>query len=424
MKLKKEWIIYIGIAIVTVLLNVLAWNSTAFCDAYIAYVFPIWVNTYGRLTGLFSFSVGEWLIVAGIVLVAMAVLLGVLAILLKVVGVCKQYFVRDKKTLEDSQVRESYQFSKISLKKVITAYYRFFAWTLLIVCVIMTLNCSILYHASTFSQKYFGDNTKESTKVDSSEYTIADVIRLYNYVAEQCNELCQKVERAEDGTILYHGVNQQGEPVDMEDKAIEVMQQLGKTYGQLDGYYPRPKPMMFSDFMCQQYMCGYYFPFSMEANYNDVMYIMNKPASMCHELAHLRGYIYEDEANFISYLACVSSDDVIFQYAGYLSVVNYLINDLNKAIQTSPEAYKKALEEVQPISMYAIVQEDNIFVTEEEWERINGKALIDTETVDEISDTFTDTTLKLNGVSDGMVSYSRVVKLLLQYYDYNSAVQE
>ena len=56
----------------------------------------------------------------------------------------------------------------------------------------------------------------------------------------------------------------------------------------------------------------------MEANYNDVMYIMNKPDTFCHELAHLRGYIYEDEANFIGYLACVESEDAFFQYAGYL----------------------------------------------------------------------------------------------------------
>ena len=71
-----EWILFISITMVTVLLNVIAWNSTAFCDAYITYIFPIWVNTYGRLTGLFPFSVGEWLIVAGVVLVVGAMLLG------------------------------------------------------------------------------------------------------------------------------------------------------------------------------------------------------------------------------------------------------------------------------------------------------------------------------------------------------------
>ena len=66
---------------------------------------------------------------------------------------------------------------------------------------------------------------------------------------------------------------------------------------------------------------------------------------------------------------------------------------------------------------------DNVFVTDEEWERINGKALIDTETVDEISDVVVDTTLKVNGVKDGMISYNRVVKLLLLYYGTQGAVQ-
>ena len=409
-KIKKQWIIYMSIAIATVLLNVIAWNSTAFCDAYIAYIFPIWLNTYGRITGLFPFSIGEWMIVAGVVLVAVAVLLVVPQLFLLMRRVRKynsEVSITEDESLESRCGEEKAGIGRC-FGKFVRNFNRFFAWTLLIVCAIMTLNCSILYHASTFSEKYFGEDTRE--------YTIEDLITVYNYVASACNEFCQSMERDEDGTILYTGLDTEGNSVDMENKAIEAMRQLGITYPQLDGYYPRPKKMMFSDFMCQQYMCGYYFPFSLEANYNDVMYIMNKPASMCHELAHLRGYIFEDEANFIAYLACVESDDEVFQYAGYLSVLNYLINDLYKAMQTNPQDYEAALETVQPISMYAIVQEDNIFVTDREWDRIHEKALFDTETVDEVSDTFTDTTLKLNGVSDGMVSYSRVVRLLLQYY--------
>ena len=62
------------------------------------------------------------------------------------------------------------------------------------------------------------------------------------------------------------------------------------------------------------------------------------------------------------------------------------------------------------------VHADNIFVKQEEWDRINGKAILDTEVVEAVSDSVTETSLKLNGVSDGMVSYSRVVELLLQYY--------
>ena len=65
------------------------------------------------------------------------------------------------------------------------------------------------------------------------------------------------------------------------------------------------------------------------------------------------------------------------------------------------------------------VWKDNIFVSDEEWDRINGKALIDTEIIDAAADVFVDTNLKVNGVSDGKISYNRVVRLLLQYYRKN-----
>uniref|UniRef100_UPI0040575971 DUF3810 domain-containing protein n=1 Tax=Acetatifactor sp. TaxID=1872090 RepID=UPI0040575971 len=381
---KKGTFIFMAVVAIIIFLNVLAWNSTTFCDAYIAYVFPIWVNICGRITGMFSFSVGEWLIVAGVLLLALAVLF--LPIILIALMLRRE-----------------------RLKKFLRSFYVFFGWTLLAVCLVMTLNCFILYHASTFSENYYGKNAEE--------YTLAELILVRNHVVEQCNRLSGEVTRNGDGSVKYEGsLSAEGEAIDMEDKARELMQQMGENYPPLDGWYPRPKAMIFSDFMCQQYMQGYYFPFSMEANYNDVMEIMKKPATMCHELSHLRGYIYEDEANFISFLACTQSDDVYFQYSGYLSVLNYLENDLYYAYRDHYDDYLQACEDVQPLKVYSVVYEDNTFVSDEQWERINGKAIVDTETVDELSDTFVDTTLKVNGVTDGMVSYSRVVQLLIQHY--------
>ena len=93
-------------------------------------------------------------------------------------------------------------------------------------------------------------------------------------------------------------------------------------------------------------------------------------------------------------------------------MLNYLDNDFYKAVGRDREAYL-----AQP-RISAQVTRDNVFVTDDEWERINGKALIDTETVEAVSDAVVDTTLKANGVQDGMISYSRVVRLLLQYYSF------
>ena len=391
-KFKKSRIVYVSIVVVLLLLQVIAWNSRVFSDAYIAYVFPVWVNTYGRITGIFPFSVGEWMIVAGIIVVLTAVLLLGSMIL--------------------PWCRHSAKY-----RRGVRKYYRFFAWVLLAVFGIMTLNCTMIYHGSTFSEKYFGEDEEQNLTL---EERTEELLRIYNDIVGHCNELSAVMERDAGGAVVYPGgVDSTGKTVDMEDKAIDVMQHLGKTYDQLDGYYPRPKAMFFSDLMCQMYMCGYYFPFSMEANYNDVMYIMEKPATMCHELAHIRGYIYEDEANFIAFLACVESDDATFQYAGYLSVLNYVANDLYKTRLADPESYAAAREAVHPLQILQQVQEDNIFVTQDQWNRINGKAVVDTETVDSVSDTLTDASLKMNGVSDGMVSYNRVVELLLQWYERN-----
>ena len=58
--------------------------------------------------------------------------------------------------------------------------------------------------------------------------------------------------------------------------------------------------------------------------------------------------------------------------------------------------------------------QDNILLALEDVEEC---AILSTDTVDEISDEFTETTLNLNGVEEGMTSYSLVVDLMLQYYD-------
>lgn len=385
---KTQTKIYFIIVGMVVLLNIIAWSSEAFCDWYIRYVFPVWVNTYGRLTGLFPFSVGEWLIVAGVFLVIAAVILMIASAFRWIIRRCRARHVdkQDKSSRAPHVTRPSVTRGRGRFDKLCCGFYTFFAWVLLAVLVLMTLNCTILYHATPFSEKYFAiekatDDVNENTDTGNTAetkkgtYTLQDLTALRNMLVEKCNELSGQMQRTEEGEIIYEG--------NMRKKAISDMQALGETYDALQGFYPMPKPLYFSDFVSQQYMLGYYFPFSMEANYNKVAYVTNLPVTMCHELAHLKGYIQEDEANFIGFLAGISSDDLLFQYSGYLSVLNYVNNDFYEAVG---EDYEKYMAEVQ---IDRQVYEDAVFV---------------------------ETSLKLNGVDDGMVAYSRVVGLLLQWY--------
>ena len=393
---KTQAKIYFIIVGMVVLLNIITWSSEPFCDWYIRYIFPIWVNTYGRLTGLFPFSVGEWLIVAGVFLVIAAVILMIASAFRWIIRRCRARHVdkQDECSSASHVTRPSITQGRGRFDKFCCGFYTFFAWVLLAVLVLMTLNCTILYHATPFSEKYFA--------AEKGTYTLQDLTALRNMLVEKCNELSGQMQRTEDGEIIYEG--------NMGKKAISDMQALGETYDVLQGFYPMPKPLYFSDFVSQQYMLGYYFPFSMEANYNKVAYVTNLPATMCHELAHLKGYIQEDEANFIGFLACISSDDLLFRYSGYLSVLNYVNNDFYEAIG---EDYERYMAEVQ---INRQVYEDAVFVRKEEWDRIEKEAVVDTEVVDAVSTGFVETSLKLNGVDDGMVAYSRVVGLLLQWY--------
>ena len=159
--------------------------------------------------------------------------------------------------------------------------------------------------------------------------------------------------------------------------------------------------------MTQQYLLGIYFPFSMEANYNQLAYITNLPATFCHELSHMKGYILEDEANFLAYLACIRSEDAFMQYSGYLSVLGYIERDLLP--------YLTEEEKTEMVWVNKQVVMDDIFVKKEVFEEIEKNAFFSTDFISETTDIFLDTNLKLNGVSEGVASYSQVVKLILLY---------
>ena len=225
-------------------------------------------------------------------------------------------------------------------------YNKVIAGIVLAVCLIMTFNCTIYYHCSALTV---------NEEKEKRQYYISELQALRNYIVEQCNEYSTRMERDENGFILYDG--------DMQEKAKEALHNIAGQYPRLAGYYPDVKHMMFSNLMSQGYMAGYYFPFSMEANCNGNMYITNYPATYCHELAHLHGYIYEDEANFISYLACIESGDDFMAYAGYLSVLAYVDNAYYEAIGENAQKY---LSNVQITEQ---VVEDDVFLLPETWEK-------------------------------------------------------
>ena len=49
-------------------LNIVSWKSVAFSDWYIKNIFPVWLNTYARLTSKIPFSIGEIMLILAVVI--------------------------------------------------------------------------------------------------------------------------------------------------------------------------------------------------------------------------------------------------------------------------------------------------------------------------------------------------------------------
>jgi len=187
-------------------------------------------------------------------------------------------------------------------------------------------------------------------------------------------------------------------------KAYEVFSGEYPVFG---GRYPVPKHVFFSRLMSWTEISGVFTPWTMEANVNIDISPYSIGSTMCHELAHLRGFMREDEANYISYRVCMASDCVDLQYSGTMLA---LIHTGNALYRQNGEKYY----ELYRAHVSAKVSAD-LAANSEYWDQFEKPVVGDT-TVGEIVEKVNDTYLKINDQTDGTKSYGRVVDLLLAEY--------
>lgn len=335
-----------------VILQIFARNRSGFADWYTATIYATAEKWIGSVWGLFPFSVVELLLYGVLLWLSVAAGIGIFRIA--------------KKKRRPSDVLLAGGGNVLLLVGSL-----FFLYTTL---------CGINYHSTPFSEK---------NGMEIKGYTVDELTSYCNMITEEVNHLSDQVNRE-----LLKNQEQLG------DKAVQAMEQLGKTYVGLSGYYPRPKPVLLSEILSYQQLTGVYSPFTVEANYNADMTAYNIPFTMCHELSHLRGFMREDEANYIAYLACSQSDALEFQYSGALMAWIYSTNLL---WEYAPDVYQE-LQESLRLEVRKDLKENTAF-----WDRYDGA-------VAKVAGKVNDTYLKANKQTDGVESYDRMVDLLMADY--------
>lgn len=179
---------------------------------------------------------------------------------------------------------------------------------------------------------------------------------------------------------------------------------LAQQYPSLSGYTPRPKPVYLSEGLSYLNITGIYIPFFFEANVNVDVCGYSIPATMMHELSHFKGYMREDEANFIAYLACRESGNDEFAYSGTMLALQ---NSLNALYRADSVLYKETA-----VLISDAVQRDRA-ANRVYWQQYEGAAA-------EVSSRVNDVYLKTNHQSEGVRSYGQMVDLLLAEYRQNA----
>lgn len=239
---------------------------------------------------------------------------------------------------------------------------------------------------------YERNSFAELAELEVRPSSIEELYGLCQWLIENTNRLREEVEEDENGIMKLPG----------DFEWVRSRAQLGYDivageYPFLQGKYGKPKRVLFSRVMSHTNIIGLYCVLTGEANIDVDIPDMEIPSTVMHEMAHQRGFAREDEANYIAWLACMSHPDPAFRYSGSVLALQYAMNALYSA---SPDMYFE-LAKTYSMDVYNDFQNQQNY-----WKQFQG-------TVKKIANQMNDTYLKMNGQTDGVRSYGRMVDLLL-----------
>lgn len=254
---------------------------------------------------------------------------------------------------------------------------------------VYVVGCGVNYHRASITQY------TELTVRDSSKEELA---ALCDELAERASELREQLVKYEDENGVFEI------PISdwtLRKLAKESYEELAKELPVFERYYPVPKGIKVSEWFSKMELTGIFTCWTMEANVNTHIPDYSIPSTMTHELAHVAGFMKEEEANYIAYLACMASESPIMQYSGLMHALVYAGNALADQDRT---LYSELWTKYHP----GIVRDFK--ANSAYWDRYRDTVI--SKAADKVNDVY----LKANEQEDGVKSYGRVVDLLLADY--------
>ena len=343
-----------GIAVAALAVLVAARLSPAFADTFNRYVGAVVRGALAHLTGWIPFSLGE----------AMVIFLPVAAVFM-IVRACRKY-------------SDSWRSVFVYLGSVLSVV-------------------SLLFSVFVFGFRtgYYGTTVDEKLGLDRSVVSPEELYYTAATLAAHVNSEAENVKyQYNDFSVMPYTFDE------MSRRLVAAYDKVCDEYDFIPRLNSRVKPVMLSEPWTYTHISGVYTYFTGEANINTNFPDYTIPYTAAHEMAHQRGIAREDEANFIAFLVCISSDDPYIRYSGYLEVYEYVASSLYSADKNYYSAVYSSLKtnvraEMAAYSAFFDKYRENV--------------------VANVSEAVNNSYLQIHGTV-GSKSYGLVVDLAVAYY--------
>ena len=343
-----------GIAVAALAILAAARLSPAFADTFNRYVGALIRGALAHLTGWIPFSLGE----------AMVIFLPVAAVFM-IVRACRKY-------------SDSWRSVFVYLGSVLS---------------VVSLLFSVFVFG--FGTGDYGTTVDEKHGPDRSAVTPEELYYTAATLAAHVNSEAENVKyQYNDFSVMPYTFDE------MSRRLVAAYDKVCDEYDFIPRLYSRVKPVMLSEPWTYTHISGVYTYFTGEANINTNFPDYTIPYTAAHEMAHQRGIAREDEANFIAFLVCISSDDPYIRYSGYLEVYEYVASSLYSADKNYYSAVYSSLKtnvraEMAAYSAFFDKYRENV--------------------VADVSEAVNNSYLQIHGTV-GSKSYGLVVDLAVAYY--------
>ena len=259
-----------------------------------------------------------------------------------------------------------------------------------------------MLHTGIFGLNYYAGPLADDIRVDTSvPGSTTDLVTTTTYFRDKANELALQIPRNADGSPNFAEFEELAAMAGSGFRNLTYEQ----SYSVFAGSTAPVKKLGWADMYTSMGITGLTMGITGEAAVNPQIPDVCLPFTMCHEMAHRMCIAQERDANFAGFLAASVNPSIEFQYSAYFMAYRYCYNALASANSTNAAAAAARVAS----GAHSLLKRDmnyyNTFFSDNR-----------NETATKVAATANNTYIAASGDPAGIVSYDRVVDLLVNWH--------